>query len=285
MTNPTLSISTTEQIGRLYQLPGGAYPKKINRHQALSGLLSGELFPSITNIIGVFNKDLEGYATHMMGVALEAGKPRYEAAKEYIIFRNEAAERGSRVHKAIEDIIDLGYTKRGYYGMMMSQGKWKTNPSYLALVENDPVTHDLKYFEGFLAFVKAFEPEFIQQEATVYGRTLYGKPYAGTTDFIAMINGKKYVGDWKCTSALHGTVALQMAAAVYATKFYDDSKEGLNDWESDFDGGLGVQLRKDGSFSVMEADVQQGWVEFSALREVWQHYAFKGEKLLKNFSG
>ena len=119
MTTPILAISTNETIGRLYQLPGGGYPAQITPQKAVEGVLRGELFPSITNCIGTLNPSLEGYVAFMYGKALAKGQTQREAEKAHITYRDATADRGTRVHKAIEDFIEKVKLKKYSKAEMM----------------------------------------------------------------------------------------------------------------------------------------------------------------------
>lgn len=289
MTNPTLSISTTQQIGRVYQLPGGTSAKEISGIAAKRGLNAGDLFPSITNILGVTNKNLEGYAVFMMGKALKEGKSQTEAAKEYITFRDFAATRGSAVHLLIEQYIDAGNGKRG---------------TFLPAFKSLPAYQEVKalggegYMLGFLNFCRDYSPKFLNQEATVYGTTLTvpdpnplrfmqreGQPlvrsprpadgfnYAGTTDAVAEINGTTVILDWKCTSKLRSdSVVPQLAAVAKASHYFNTETGELDEWPT-YQASAAVRLCSDGSYEIKGADIEAGWERFKKLRGLWDDYA------------
>ena len=292
MTNPILSISTTEKIGRLYQVPGDTFEKKISGGKARNGLETNRLFPSITNIIGAVNPDLEGYVAHMFTEAILKGEPLDVARKAHITYRDATADRGTLVHGFIEDFINSGLPypfedvteeadayddglgmpmDNDYINSLYTGGnEYKTLPIYREILRNQKESglEHLKYIDAFFAFSKKFRPTYIAQEATVYGRTIHGKTYAGTTDFIATIDGKTIVGDWKTTSKLKDTVALQLAAVAKATKMTTDFVNFQPMVEADEI--WGVQLMKDGYFTVKKAtDVNRAFEAFSAAREIW----------------
>lgn len=280
MTNPELSISTTQAIGRLYQLPKGPYPKTITSGTARQGIEAGQLFPSITNVIGVANKNLEQYAVYMMGKALREGKSQTEAAKEYITFRDFAATRGSAVHLLIEQYIAAGNGSRGMF-----------LPAFRAL----PAWPEVKelggegYMRGFLKFCQDYQPRFLRQETTVYGSTSSDSnatlDYAGTTDAIAIINGVQVILDWKCTSKLHSaSLAPQIAAVAKARFFNDEQNEQIEDWAEIIEGsqGAGVRLTSDGGYEIQGVEIDGGWERFKKLHSLWQDQAFGTDNLLKS---
>lgn len=274
MTNPELSIASTQQVGRLYQLPGDTYPKVINTAKAKQGLADGTLFPSITNVIGVANKNLEQYAVYMMGKALREGKNQTEAAKEYITFRDFAAARGSAVHLLIEQYIAAGNGSRGIF-----------LPAFKSL----PAWQEVKelggegYMRGFLKFCEDYQPKFLRQETTVYGSTISPDGplnYAGTTDAIAVINGVLIVLDWKCTSKLHSSaLSPQLGAVAKASLFHDEDSNEMDDWADLITGaeGAGVRLTNEGQYEIKGVEISQGWERFRKLHALWEDQAFGTE--------
>ena len=281
MTKPQLSLETTQLIGRVYQHPKGGYSSKLNTEQTLAGLNTGKLMPSITNCINVFNKKLEGYATYMMRLELQEAlaegvsltmRDIYTSTTRYIRHRDQAAERGTRVHKFIEDFIDAGYAK-----MTTEQLRHFTPytdlEAYDAILENHDKTGDLGYVDAFFSFFYDHRPDFTHQEVTVYGATNDQLMYAGTTDFIATVNGKTVVGDWKTSKTMSLTVAHQLAAVVYADRFTSDFK--TTEPMMTLDAAYGIQLRQNGSYGLSRVtDVERAWTEFQAMRRLWDTYAF-----------
>jgi hypothetical protein len=290
MTNPELSISTTQQVGRLYQLPGGGYNKSISKQKAVKGIQDGTLVPSITNIISVLNKpSLQSYAVYMTLKALREGATPSDAGKEHIRFRDYASERGTSIHNLIDEYILSGAAK----GVFL--------PRFRALPGWDKVQQfeGVGYMNAFINFCREYQPEFLRTETTVYGNTEYTLAskhnlqlgqrynYAGTTDFTAYINGAngeriKVVGDWKCTSALHPeSVAPQVSAVKNAISFYNEQTGQLEDWDEDsYDTAIAVRLCSDGTFEAKEADLTRGWNSFKNLRTLWDDYALGSEDML-----
>lgn len=280
MTDPILAISTTDKIGRLYQRPGGGYSSSISGSKALSGLLSGELFPSITNCIGALNPSLEGYVAFMIGKSLRAGEDLQQAEKAHITYLHQTADRGTRVHLAIEDFINKGFADPDRLETLIETELYKTIPSYRALKEHDRThnllrrSNDLSYFEAFLNFCRRHKPRFISQEATVYGQTFSKRGYAGTTDFIAEIAGEIVVGDWKTTSKMKQSVGLQLAAVANAKEITTDFKT-LKPMPK-IDAVWAVQLKPDETFVAYKGyNDRQAWVNFQAARTVWDMIALE----------
>lgn len=260
MTNPALSVQSTKDIGRLYGKPGHTYDKKLSTKAAKEGLLEDNLFPSITNVVGVVNPELAGYWQFMGRKGLQKGLSPYDSLKEADRWLVATGERGTRVHAFIEEYIDAGFVKTGGTG-------YKNLGTYADCEYWNSEMGDLDYIEGFFRFVEDYNPQFLTQETTVYGRTLNGLGYAGTTDFIAYIGDKVIIGDWKTTSKLKSSVALQLSAIQRAEQMaVGDKLETLPAGEECW----GIQLRKDGTYAVGVVDnIDRSFQLFSAAAELW----------------
>lgn len=259
MTNPALSIKTDDEIGRLYQLPDGGYSPEISRDEAILGLNQMKLFPSITNAIDSLNPRMEGYVSHVTKRKYAETGSIEDAVKEPLAYLEATGARGTRVHKYCEDFIAAGYTTP-------LQGQ--SLDAYADCEAHDEEWNDLGYIKGFHKFLDYNLPEFIMQEATVYGYA-NGLPYAGTTDFIARIGGRTVVGDWKTTSKLRATVGMQLAAVAHAKKITSDFVT-LDDMIY-VDEAWGVQLRHFGSFKLGKVkDVPTAFNLFSSALHLWR---------------
>lgn len=260
MTDPILAISTTDEIGRLYQTPSGGFAATLSEEEALAGLASNKLFPSITNVVDVINPKMEGYIRHMTKRSYQETGSIEDAIMAAEVYLYATADRGTRVHKFIEDFIEAGYTTEQQATLLESYGVCE---------ENDEEWGDLGYVKSFFKFLAWHKPDFLHQEATVYGYSLSGIPYAGTTDFVAKIRGKVIIGDWKTTSKLRETVALQLAAVQNASKMTTDFStlepmvQASECW--------GVQLKKFGFFQTGRVEnIDRAFQLFSSALELWR---------------
>lgn len=270
---PKLSIPLPEPFGRVYRMPGSAplrtgpnggviLPSEDEYH---AKIVSGEWVPSITNVLGVRNAEhlipwSAGRAAKAMLELIDKAPERVRknpagalsfarlaAERE----RDAAAEQGTRVHYACEQI---------------ALGK-EVEPKYLS-------PREWKYVDNFRRWTDDFQPEFIANEVTVFGTTPSG-PYAGTADFIARINGITVAGDYKTTrSGLHNDVAFQLAAVAHADTFTTD---GVNLKPMiPIDAGYGVHLSPE-SYEMRPAIIDgQSWEIFKSLRATWNVHAFDG---------
>jgi hypothetical protein len=282
MTDPNLSIVTTNQIGRVYQVPGFGLDKKLSGVAARKALKAGNVFPSITNVLSVMNKDFTDWQLHMAGQALRSGQPIDVALQAGNLHRDFAAARGTAVHNLIDEYVLAGNGKRG-----MFLPAFKSLPGYAEVKE----LGGEGYMKAFINFCNTYSPKFIQTETTVYGNTHPANDlqfnYAGTLDALVNINGKNILLDWKCVSKLSpGSVSRQLAAGANATHYYAPSiSEELMEWnKDDIDGACAVRLCADETFEVKAADTTRGWRQFQHLRLLWNAHALGDDEMLTDAS-
>lgn len=265
MTNPNLSITVSDDsrtklsIGRVYQYPSNTLPKQMRYVKAKDLILNNEVFPSITNVIGVMSGDFSGWAKYMMQKYifhnLNSGAPLTQIVKNAVgsndRYTQYACDKGSEVHQAAEDYILMGKEEHNF----QYDGE--------------------KYYDSFLRFIEDFKPKFLSIETTVYGETSKGHGYAGTIDFIAEINGKVYAGDWKTSKTLHSEVGIQLAAGMKAKQVVSDDGDSLEDMIH-IDGAIGVHLTENGYSVAKIEDIEECWETFESLRDAWNWKAFGG---------
>ena len=255
MTTPRLAHST--KYGRLYQRPETAVASLKPHAEALK---NGLLMPSVTNVIDVMNKPFlqTWYAKRAAEDAVQVNtthpglmesKPA-EAIKwiagAALRTSNSAAELGDKVHEAVE---------------------------VLANGETPEITPDIKgHVKSWEKFVLEQAPNFKFLEATAYGKTPEGHQYAGTADFIAEINGKLYVGDYKTGKSIHTEAALQLSSLAHAQELYDEVLEQMLPMPK-IDGGLVVHLTANGYNLHVVEDLSEPYKVFSQLRQVWEFYS------------
>lgn len=91
----------------------------------------------------------------------------------------------------------------------------------------------------FLEWEKDHNVEFIQSEKQVYS-VVYN--YAGTLDFIAKVDGKVMIGDFKTSKGIYDEMWLQVAA--YQQAYQEEFPS------TKFDGALIVRIGKDATLDV-----------------------------------
>jgi len=211
--------------------------------------VTGDVVPSITNVIGVLSKEaLPRWAAKM--VAEQAWKMRRsldglgeDEAVDVLKgspWRNSgrAANRGTSVHDYLEAAA---------------------NGDPLPTLEGEAA----RYRKAADEFLSKWEPEFALTEFTVFG-----DGYAGTADFMGHMGGRLVIGDYKTSKALYPEIALQLAAIRYAaTIAYDD---GSVCSMPELDGCVGVLLTPDGC-QVREIDAgREAYAAFMACLSAWR---------------
>jgi len=182
MTAPKLAV-TTSTGARVYQHP-----------------LTGEQVPSVTTVIkgGIPKPALVPWAAKMAAEHAVANWTRlstmahpqriYEIKNAHRTYSEERAQVGDVVHTLIEC--------------------WSTGVAYPEW--DDEVD---AFASQFIAFMLAKRPQFIENEATLWSRK-HG--YAGTLDFIALIDSRVILGDVKTGKRVYPEVGLQLSALANA---------------------------------------------------------------------
>lgn len=210
---------------------------------------TGVEVPSVTNIIGVLDKPaLPRWAAKMVAEAawkmrsslVEMGEDECIDVLKGSPWRNSgrAASRGTSVH----DYLDAAA---------------KGLP--LPTLGGDAS----RYKRGADEFLETYQPIFIRSEFTVFG-----DGYAGTADFVADIEGRRVIGDYKTSKALYPEIALQLAAIRYAHTIVGEHSGDQDMWE--VDGCIGVLITPDGC-EVREVDAgPEAYAAFRACLTAWQ---------------
>ncbi len=102
---------------------------------------------------------------------------------------------------------------------------------------------------AFLRWEKDHKVKFLESE-----RLLYSKKhnYAGTLDFIAKVDGKIKIGDFKTSTGIYDEMWFQVAAYLQAYLEEFPSKEVV--------GGIIVRIGKDGALEIGERKTKDGVV-------------------------
>jgi len=148
---------------------------------------------------------------------------------------NNAAEKGTAVHNAIENYIKFG-------------------------IDDVPPEHR-GYFEAFLDWWNAEHPEVISSEVKIYHKILR---YGGTIDLLVIIEGKLVLVDIKTTAALmDSTCGVQLEAYSQALKSHGIEIERK----------CILHLKKDGKYTVRDYKTNDPvrWKVFGALKSVYDY--------------
>jgi hypothetical protein len=125
--------------------------------------------------------------------------------------KNAAGDKGSRIHKAIEDLIS-GET-------VSMDSKYTDNSGF----ESELTTEEYEAVLSFVDWAKSVNPTFLHTEMTVISNT-FG--FAGTVDCIAKIGDDTFIIDWKSSQNVWPEMELQISAyktALIEMGILDDS--------------------------------------------------------------
>jgi hypothetical protein len=209
--------------------------------------VTGDLVPSVTNIIGVLDKPaLPRWAAK--SVAENAWKMRHSLvdmgeAECIDVLKGSpwrkstrAAERGTTIH----DYLDAA-----------------ANGVFLTELEGEAAS----YKPGADDFLCRYTPSFVRTEFTVFG-----DGYAGTADFMAVIGERLVIGDYKTGKSLYPEVALQLAAIRHADEIVTDTgMEQMPQVES----CLAVLITPERCFVHEVAADATAFSAFLACRDAW----------------
>ena len=158
---------------------------------------SGELVPSVTNVLGVINKPaLPRWAAREVAAAavtMKASLAGMDDAEVMDVLKGapwrrstRAADRGTTIHAYLEAAL-----------MGSAPGR----------VDGEAA----EYRAAADAWLAAWSPEPVQLE-----RTVFGDGYAGTGDAWLRIGGELWLVDFKTSKAIYAEAALQLSALAAA---------------------------------------------------------------------
>ena len=211
------------------------YAKEVKNEK--TGLPEIKFVPSVTWIAESYPKGI-GFYKYLAN----KGWDEAEAIKE------AAADKGSRVHSAISDLLDSkAVNMESVY--LDSEGK---EQKQLSLEEYECLM-------SFVSWYKKVQPKVIKKEFVVFS-DFYD--YAGTVDLLCEIDGKQYIVDFKTSQYIWPSHRLQVSAYKLALDPEGDRvgyKLGILQ--------LGYKKNKDG-FKFTEID--DCWELFQAAQKIWK---------------
>lgn len=175
-------ITTTDE--RWYALEGTADE---------TGLPGFTFVPSVTWITNYVYKGIGFYKW-----LADKGWNEAEAIKV------EAGDKGSKIHTAIERLLDGLEIKMEdkFYSQLTEQDEELTPEEYGAIL-------------SFRDWFDATKPEVIMKETTVWSKE---HNFAGTVDCVAKIGDQVYILDWKSSQGLWPSMEAQLSAYKQALK-------------------------------------------------------------------
>lgn len=165
-----------------------------------------------------------------------------ELAMAYKAPRDDSADRGTRVHAAIEGLL------RG---------------------DKVEISEDIQgYVDGYQSVREEFpEMEVVATEVTLVNRDL---GYAGTADVICRINGEYYVADWKTNKdgTVYDSVGKQLGALAGCSEILHP--DGSRSPMPPIRGGIGIALGPQGQHSVVPFNTDEHYQGFVSLVGVYR---------------
>lgn len=234
--------------------------------------------PSITTVIGQQPHGLDGWFGYMgasslakdpslpeiLGSPAKVRQAVNRAAKAAETYRDEAAQRGDRVHNYCEQVA------------LRALGKpHRMQETREALASNGEEAFAARFDEWW----ELFRVEPVAPEITVWNKSV---GYAGTLDLVAKINGRTCLIDYKTKGTsrdgqvkpLDDKVVMQLVAGMKAEESLVDAVAG--EWEAWRHGEAPVLL----AVAIGETEVRpvranpdvlrHHWWKFCALRRVWE---------------
>ncbi|UPO78066.1 PD-(D/E)XK nuclease family protein [Arthrobacter sp. Helios] len=260
MTDPALAHAT--EFGRMYS----------------RSLTEPPAVPSITTVIAQGSTSLAGWHGYMAASAVvkhpalpgavgNAGQLRSivkEASRASEVYRDQAAERGTRVHHYCEQVA-----------LRALDQPHQLTEARAALAEHG----EHQFADRFDEWWQQYQVQPVAAEITVWNHEL---GYAGTLDLVARIGGRLCLIDYKTKNTdrdgqvkqLDDKVVMQLVAGMKAEESLVDA--GRGEWEPWQYGQdpllLGVAVGQT-EVRPMRANPEvlpQHWYKFCALRRVWQ---------------
>lgn len=172
---------------------------------------------------------------------LDAARTAHRTKKE------KAGNWGSELHSILESLIKIA--------IKQSNGKLAMHVDF-----KEGVDEMLKKQVGnFMEWAHKNNVEFVESEKHVYSEELW---IGGICDMVFKIDGKKYIGDIKTSSAIYNEHFFQMAA--YALCLEEQGEQGI-------EGYLVINLKKDGTMDLkMAVDMELNKRAFKSALELYK---------------
>ena len=171
-------VQITTEDERWYAIPG---------NDDETGLPTYRYIPSVTWICGHYPKGIAFYKW-----LASKGWDESQAQK------NAAGDKGSKIHLAIDDLIQGETVKMDAKYPNKSTGR-----------DEELTTEEYEAILSFAAWAEKTKPTFLHNEITVISEK-YG--FAGTVDCIAKIGDETFIIDWKSSQYVWPEMEIQVSA-------------------------------------------------------------------------
>lgn len=190
-------------------------------------------YPSVTWITEHYPKGVGFYKW-----LAEKGWDEAEAIKE------AAGDRGSKVHQAIEILINGGEVRMDGKLLNKTTGE-----------EEEIKLEEYEAIMSYVAWHKLVNPKILAVEGVVFNDEYH---YAGTIDLICEINGEKWIVDFKTSQAVYPSHEMQVSAYKHCRDEWKDYKLGILQ--------IGYRRNKD-KYKFTEVDDK--FDLFLAAKQIW----------------
>ena len=219
------------------------YCKPIENRE--TGLPEYQYVPSVTWISGHYPKGIGFYKW-----LANKGWDESEAIKE------AAGDKGSKVHQAIEKLINGGAIKMEDRVL---------NPSTGELEEIEVAEYEC--LMSFTEWFKEAKPEVIANEITAFNDKI---GYAGTIDMICRIDGKIYIIDFKTAQTVWPEHEIQLSAYSQLELRLEELKIKPEEWANRSLAILQIGYRRNkNGWKFTETDNK--FELFKAAKQIWQN--------------
>lgn len=195
--------------------------------------VDGNAVYGVTSILGVIAKpQLIAWAANEAAKFIEENLKPGQSLDEIEI--KKLAKDAAAAHRMKRDkSADIGHLAHAWVEHYIKTGE-----------KNDIVNPEIQNaVDAFLKWESEHSVQWLKSEVKVLSR-IYN--YAGTFDFIAIVDGKKVLGDLKTGSGVYPEMFLQTSA--YQLAYQEEFPK------EEFDGHLILNARKDGGFEAVDSD-------------------------------
>ncbi|MFA5388893.1 MAG: hypothetical protein WC312_03965 [Candidatus Omnitrophota bacterium] len=202
-----------------------------------TGLPTYDYVPSVTWIADHYPKGIAFYKW-----LASKGWDEAEALKQ------AAADKGSKVHLAIADLID---------GKEVKINAKYINPT--TEKEEELTLEEYEAISSFAEWFKKVKPKVVERDFVVWG-----EGYAGTVDLFCEIDGRAYVVDFKTSQYIWPSHELQVSAYLHALPPEKDTDESFPPHLAILQ--LGYRLNKN---KYKFTEIEDNYQEFLAAKLIW----------------
>jgi len=224
-----------------------------------------EWYPSVTSVLKVVNSpELERWKMNQL-LDMLYSKAEDGSLIDYLRppeGRTWSSWRG----KILEDATDTSAADRGTVVHSWAEARAAQELGYdvsLPAVSEE----DMAWCKKWDEWRSKHDIRWLGLELTCFNETLR---YAGTADYLAVVDGVVVMGDYKTSKHIRTSYDAQLAALSHCE--YTVDKDGALHQLPEIERCDIVQLRPMGKDQSRPADTVAGWKQFSAMRALWDAY-------------